>query len=150
MSCHHSHHNQCIKEALSHAETHCVEKGLRFTELRRKVFELLWKSHKALTASDIMQVLGKDQPPLTYRALDFLKEQKLIHHIASINAYIGCIHPAEQHVSQLFVCEKCREVAEIDATSAMASLKNTAHKNGFAIQQTFIEILGLCVRCQTG
>jgi Fur family zinc uptake transcriptional regulator len=150
MTCQHNYHGDCVKTALAQAEALCATKGLRFTDQRRQVFQLLWSSHKALTAGDIMDVLGRDQPPLTYRALDFLTEQKLIHHIASVNAYIGCTHPAQNHISQLFVCEQCRDVTETDASpSVQSSLKNNAQKNGFAMHRTFIEVLGLCATCQS-
>ncbi len=33
-------------------------------------------------------------PPTVYRALDFLLEHGFIHKLASINAYVGCHHPA--------------------------------------------------------
>lgn len=148
MTCQNHHHSQCVKDAVAFAEAYCTKKGLRFTDLRRKVFQLLWSNHKALTASEVMDVLGRSQPPLTYRALDFLKEQKLIHYIASLNAYVGCTHPAENHVSQLFVCETCHDVMETDAApSLQSSLKTQAQKSGFAVDKTIIEVLGTCAAC---
>ena len=149
MSCAHPQHTTCIQDALSFAEDYCVKKGLRFTDLRRKVFQLLWNSHKALTASDIMNVLGKDQPPLTYRALDFLKEQKLVHYIASLNAYVGCTHPDHPHISQMFICEECHDVTELPGDATAHTLKISAQQAGFAIHQTFVEVLGLCNACRT-
>lgn len=149
MSCHHHHHGTCINDALTFAEQHCVTHGLRFTDLRRKVFHLIWSHHKALTASDIMAVLGKDQPPLTYRALDFLKEQKLVHYIASLNAYVGCIHPQTNHISQMLVCTQCRDVQEMASDTITTSLAQSAEQAGFQTRQTFIEVLGLCKNCAT-
>jgi Fur family zinc uptake transcriptional regulator len=148
MTCQHHHHDRCIQDALAQAEQHCAQKSLRFTDLRRKVFTLLWSSHKAMTASDVMDVLGRNQPPLTYRALDFLKEQKLVHYVASLNAYVGCIHPEKNHIGQLFICSSCRDVLEIDcATSLQNDMKDHARKNGFTVQHTLIEVLGLCASC---
>lgn len=147
MSCQHHQHGTCIKDAVAFAEAHCAANGLRFTDLRRKVFQLIWSNHKALTASDIMQVLGKDQPPLTYRALDFLKEQKLVHYIASLNAYVGCTHPQDNHVSQMLVCTQCRDVQEMASEDVSKSLSKTAQQAGFHSQQTFIEVLGTCKNC---
>ena len=147
MSCKDHHHKTCIADALAFAEAYCTEKHLRFTDLRRKVFALLWNSHKAMTASDVMSVLGKDQPPLTYRALDFLKEHRLVHYIASLNAYVGCTHPEKSHTSQMLVCEQCRDVTEITSDAMTTSLDKTARQSGFKPQQTFIEMLGLCKNC---
>lgn len=148
MTCQHHHHDRCMQDALARAEKHCAQKGLRFTDLRRKVFMLLWSSHKAMTASDIMDVLGRNQPPLTYRALDFLKEQKLVHYVASLNAYVGCIHPASSHVGQLFICTACRNVLELEsASSVQHDIKTNAQAHSFAVHQIFIEVLGLCASC---
>lgn len=147
MTCNHSSHTDCIKDALAFAEKHCTAKGLRFTDMRQKVFSLLWKSHKAMTAADIMAVVGKSQPPLTYRALEFLKDQKLIHHIASLNAYIGCTRPDTPHAGQLMICSACRDVTELKNDALYDDLKIVAQTSHFAIQQAFIEVVGLCAQC---
>jgi Fur family zinc uptake transcriptional regulator len=149
MSCSHSQHGTCMQDALAFAEQYCVEKGLRFTDLRRKVFQLIWNSHKALTASDVMNVLGKDQPPLTYRALEFLKDQKLVHYIASLNAYVGCTNPNRAHISQLFICEDCHDVTELPGDATAHTLKISAQQADFKMHQTFIEVLGQCKDCRT-
>jgi Fur family zinc uptake transcriptional regulator len=148
MTCQHHHHDRCIQDALARAEQHCTQKGLRFTDLRRKVFSVLWNSHRAMTASDVMDVLGRDQPPLTYRALDFLKEQKLVHYVASLNAYVGCIHPSTAHVGQLFICSSCRDVLELECPVPLQrDINQNALTHGFQVQKTVIEILGLCASC---
>lgn len=142
-------HHQCQKSALRAAEDVCTQLGARFTHHRRNVFNIVWQSHKAVTAADIMAALGSNQPPITYRALDFLKDVGLIHHIASLNAYVGCLHPHKaNHTSQMLICTQCRTVQELSPTSTLSSqLNQQAADVGFQPQQTHLEMLGVCQKC---
>jgi len=141
-------HSQCKKSALKEAEKVCEQLGARFTDQRRNVFEILWQNHKAMTAADIMQEMDNKQPPITYRALDFLKKSGLIHHVTSLNAYVGCIHAKDpNHVGQLLICTNCHEIAEIEPENAVSELINEAKSQGFTPSLTHIEMLGLCQDC---
>lgn len=141
-------HHKCQKSALQSAEQICAEMGARFTNHRRNVFEIIWQNHKALTAADIMEELGNKQPPITYRALEFLKEAGLIHYIASLNAYVGCMHPESHgHIGQMLICTKCRYVKELTPENAFEELIGEAEAAGFHPSQTSIEMLGVCKSC---
>ena len=56
----------------------CTARAVRLTPVREKVLELLLKSHAPLGAYDILAELAvsgfRAQPPVAYRALDFLVE----------------------------------------------------------------------------
>ncbi|MDD9912217.1 MAG: transcriptional repressor [Alphaproteobacteria bacterium] len=141
-------HQDCQKEALKLAEQVCAALKVRFTEHRRRVFEIIWQNHKALTAADIMQEMENKQPPITYRALEFLKDVGLVHYIVSLNAYVGCLHPKEGgHVGQMLICTKCRTVTELMPNSVLEGLDNEAHRVGFHPAQVHVEMLGLCDGC---
>lgn len=142
-------HSTCKTNAHKTAEQLCKEKRIRFTPQRQQVFDIIWQSHKALTAQDIMEKLGNNQPPITYRALDFLKENGLIHYIASLNAYVGCMHAQdENHVGQMLICTSCKDVEELVPESEIEGLYANANMKHFAPQQTHIEMLGTCHKCQ--
>ena len=142
-------HQHCQQQALQAAEALCRSRSVRFTGHRRQVLEILWQSHRAWTAAEIMAEMGTTQPPITYRALAFLKEQGLIHHITSLNAYIGCPHAAEgKHVGQLLICTHCRQVMELAPGHAATELAAAAKAQGFVPVATQIEMLGLCAACQ--
>ena len=104
-------HHRCVADALAEAERLCVDRDVRLTELRKRVLELIWGSHAPVGAYAIMDLLRAEgrnaMPPTVYRALDFLLEQGLIHRIASLNAYIGCSHPADTHAMQYLICKRC-------------------------------------------
>ena len=89
-------HAACIAQAVGQAEQVCHQQKQRFTALRRRVFELVWQHHRPIGAYEVLDLLQRDgraAPPTVYRALDFLLEIGLVHRIASLNAYVGCIQP---------------------------------------------------------
>lgn len=143
------HHQKCQKNAVKSAEDLCALQGLRFTDSRKQVFDTLVAGHKALTAKEIMETTGNKQPPITYRALEFLTESGLAHYISSINAYVGCTHAHDKgHVSQFLICKNCHDVEEIDASSVYKTLNKQAASSQFNPAETHIEILGICAECQ--
>ena len=64
--------------------------------MRRRVLEALLASHQPIGAYELIDrlaVRGQRPAPITvYRALDFLREQELVHRIESRNAFIACVH----------------------------------------------------------
>ena len=143
MPCDHHHH--CAKEAWQFAEDLCAQKGYRFTDSRRQVFDVLISSHKALTAKEVMKKINNGQPPITYRALEFLTQVGLAHHIASINAYVGCAHHHQEgHVAEFLICTNCHEVEEVDLSSQLSALMVHAKASNFKPQETYVEMTGLC------
>ena len=144
-------HNDCIKEALTHAERVCKERKSKFTPLRKKVFELIWKSHKPIKAYDILAQLSSEdyieKPPTVYRTLDFLQNNQLIHRIESKNAYIGCSIKHQSFDSKFFICDKCNEVEELVETKVNKSLISASKKHGFHPSIMNVEIHGTCAQC---
>ena len=145
-------HRHCIKEALQEARSLCKDKGARLTPLREKVLELVWQSHSPVGAYDILAELGRieersAQPPTVYRALDFLMEHGLIHRLSSLNAFIGCTHPGERHSNCFLICQKCRVAQEIDYPAIDNSIRDCADSEGFQINDSSIELMGLCPNC---
>lgn len=144
-------HSHCQFEALSRAELLCDERGARLTPLRRKVLELIWNSHQPIGAYAILDNLrDRDRgaaPPTVYRALDFLMEQGLIHKLESLNAFIGCDHPENRHVSQFLICTKCHGAVEIQDAGISNAVKKSAGDAGFTVSRLTIELQGLCPTC---
>ncbi|MFK0573744.1 Fur family transcriptional regulator [Endozoicomonas sp.] len=146
-------HEHCIKEALNKARFLCTDRGVRLTPLRERVLELVWQSHCPVGAYEILTELTQGaskpaQPPTVYRALEFLQEQGLVHRIASINAYIGCSHPGTRHNGCFLICTQCRTTIEIEHSNIDQSLTSCANDHGFTINETSIELAGLCTNCR--
>ena len=143
-------HADCVGYALQSAEQVCARKGVRLTALRRRVLELVWESHRPVGAYDILEALMKEQraaPPTVYRTLAFLQEHGLVHRIASVNAFVGCISPETDHAGQFLICVTCQDSVEIVNKKVTDALRESAVDVGFDIHQQTVEIIGTCKRC---
>jgi len=139
------------QRTLTEAERLCRQRGVRFTELRRRVLEIICCRRSPQGAYDILDVLREDgrrgAPPTVYRSLDFLIEQGLIHRLASLNAFICCHSPGEQHVGQFLICESCGDVSELNSTTLENCVSNQAARRSFRVRSQVVEILGRCGAC---
>ncbi len=151
MLSHHDHHH-CITDAITQAKTLCEANGLRFTGLRQRVLELIWKQHRPIKAYDLLDRLKLEdaaaKPPTIYRTLDFLLEHGLIHRINRLNAFIGCTHPNQHQSCYFMICSQCAEVEECCTPALEATLKSAAATRHFTPQNISVEIEGICASCQ--
>jgi Fur family transcriptional regulator, zinc uptake regulator len=146
-------HSRCVHSALTEADTLCEQKGLRLTALRRRVLELVWQSHKPLGAYDILAVLSEQDgrraaPPTVYRALDFLLDNGLVHRIASLNAFMGCVHPEHAHQGQFLICRACHIAVELEQPGITQAINEGAGTVGFSVETQTVEVVGLCSNCK--
>lgn len=147
-------HAHCAGDMMARAEALSRDKGLRLTPVRRRTLEILLEAHRALGAYDVLDRLSAEgfgnQPPVAYRALEFLVEQGLAHRIRRLNAFTACMHPGEAHAPAFLICRLCNAVAEAPAAPVRAALDSAASDLGFVIERSNIEALGLCPACQAG
>ena len=146
-------HDRCTADALRHAEARCAARAQRLTPIRRQVLEVLLESHKPLGAYEIIDKLaaagGRPAPITIYRALDFLRDNGLVHRIESRNAFIACISDhASGDLIVFLICERCGEVGEAASAAVADQLKGAARAAGFAPKAPVIEISGVCAHCQ--
>lgn len=145
-------HARCAGVSLDHALELVAEKGVRLTPVRRRVLEILLEDHRAMGAYDILERLAADgfssQPPVAYRALDFLVEHGLAHRVSRLNAYAACMHAGTDHEPAFFICEACQIVAEAPQDALRAPLDALAEGIGFAVSRSSMEIVGLCPKCR--
>ena len=146
-------HSHCAGAGLARAEVLAADRNMRLTPVRRRVLEILLEAHRALGAYDVLQRLAAEgfgnQPPVAYRALEFLVEHGLAHRIRRLNAFMACRHPGEAHSPAFLICRLCDAVAEAPAAPVRAALDVAAAGLGFAIERSNVEALGLCPACQT-
>ena len=144
-------HAHCAGDMMARAEALSRDKGLRLTPVRRRTLEILLEAHRALGAYDVLNRLSAEgygnQPPVAYRALEFLVEQGLAHRIRRLNAFTACMHPGEDHAPAFLICRVCDTVAEAPAAPVMAALTKAATQSGFVIERANIEAVGLCPAC---
>lgn len=147
-------HDHCAADVMARAEVLAASQGARLTPVRRRVLEILLEGHRAMGAYDVLQRLAAEgfgnQPPVAYRALDFLVEQGFAHRVRRLNAFTACMHPGEAHAPAFLICRGCDAVAEAPAAPVSAALEAAAGAVGFAVERSNIEALGLCPACQGG
>lgn len=145
-------HNSCMTTAVTNAQERCKQKGLQLTPIRQRVLEILLKEHRAMGAYDILEVLRNDgfpaQPPVAYRALDFLVSNGFAHKIEKLSAFVACTAPDENHTPAFLICTECDAVAEAPSHAASGVLKRSAEASGFQIAASVMEAEGICPNCQ--
>ncbi len=145
-------HRACVSAALAVAAEVCEGRGTRLTALRRRVLELVWRSHAPQGAYAILETLRRRgrraAPPTVYRALEFLLAQGLIHRIESASAFVGCTAPGRPHAGHFLICSDCGATAEVDDRRVGSALRDSAAEVGFRVERQTIELSGYCPDCQ--
>jgi len=137
-------HERCTADALAHAEKLCAQRSQRLTPIRRQVLEVLLESHKPLGAYETMARAalsgarpppsgGRPAPITIYRALDFLRDNGLVHRIESRNAFVACVNNhATGDLVVFLICEHCGAVGEAPSAAVADQLKTAARAAGFS------------------
>jgi Fur family zinc uptake transcriptional regulator len=145
-------HQRCANSALARAEALCATRAQRLTPMRRHVLEALLASHKPLGAYEIIERLAdKNRPaPITiYRAIEFLRDNGLVHRIESRNAFVACVHNhGSDDLVVFLICERCGAVGEAPGGGAAEALKASSRAAGFSPKSPLIEIAGICAHCR--
>ena len=115
--------------------------------------QALLSSHRPLGAYEVIDELAKSMPrpaPITvYRALDFLRDNGLVHRIESRNAFVACVHNhAGEDLVVFLICERCGAVGEAPGGAAAEALKASSRAAGFSPKSPLIEIAGICSHCR--
>ena len=137
------------------AEAQCLEQGRRLTPIRRQVLGVLLGSHKPLGAYEIIDRIARKKarpaPITVYRALEFLRDNGLIHRIESRNAFVACVRNHQSNGLVAFlICERCGAVGEAPAAAVGQTLAAAARSAGFTPNMSVIEITGTCSHCRKG
>ena len=156
-----------IAERLTAALEQSRSRGVRFTQLRQQIYQLILQANKPVGAYDLItklqqvrlsetdstshskQSLSKNvAPPTIYRSLEFLLEEGLIHQLTSINAYVPCCHPRAEHTAAFLICQQCQKVQECSSLPVQEIMSFAEQDVGFKVARTVIELSGRCQACQ--
>ena len=144
------------RERVALAVSICAGRGVRMTELRRRVLELLWASGRPTGAYELIEAVKPRGsrpvgPPTVYRALEFLMAQGLVSRIESLNAYVPCVHPERDHDCLFFICSGCQASFELEDPRIGGLLAEDAAVLGFVATRRTVEVEGMCAQCaETG
>ena len=142
-----------VEHRLDEAASACAKDGAQLTELRRAVLSLVFEADGPLTAYQLLDKLKETRrnavPATIYRTLEFLQEQRLIHRIERLNAFIPCAEADHHHhhAAQFLICRKCGTVAEIEDHAVLHALEAAAKRQGFHPGNAVIELDGTCAAC---
>ncbi len=147
-------HSRCRDSVMDSARRIAEGAGLRLTPIRLRVLEILAESHRPLGAYDVLERLAEEghprQPPIAYRALDFLCANGLAHRINRLNAFTACRAPGRAHVPSFLICRICGRAAEAEAAAVEKAVARMAGDEGFRPDPVGVEALGLCPLCAAG
>lgn len=144
-------HHECQSRALDAAEQRVAAQGGRLTPVRRRTLEILLEAHRAMGAYEVLDRLAAEgfgrQPPVAYRALEFLVQHGLAHRLQRLNAFAACLHPDQDHAPAFLICRACDRLAELPAAPVRVALSEIAQEAGFSVERATIEAIGLCALC---
>lgn len=147
-------HRSCCGDVMRRAESMAAEAGLRLTPVRRRALEILLEEHRALGAYEVLDRLAQSgfarQPPVAYRALEFLVRAGLAHRIRRLNAFAACMRPGQPHMPAFFICTRCQSVAEAPIAGVGAAMDEAAREMGFKVERMNVEAAGICPACRQG
>ena len=119
--------------------------------LREMVLEILQDSSEPMSAYDVLhelqKVTGKVAPPTVYRTLSSLQNQRAIHRLESLNAYVVCNQNCMHNAPIISICGICGEVKESASDELLANLSDIVQRKGFAAERHVIEVHGKCAPC---
>lgn len=126
-------------------------RGLRLTRQRRAVVESLAGSEGALTALQLYDAGRRRCPDLglttVYRTLDALGEAGAIRRVHA-DGHCEAFVPAESAHGHSVVCVGCGRVGEFTDCDVSSLVARAAKETGFAIEEHFIQLGGMCAECQ--
>jgi Fur family zinc uptake transcriptional regulator len=141
------------EKSLQLASDACRLGGSELTALRRAVLSLILEAETPPTAYQLLDRLRAARkkgvaPPTIYRALDFLVEQKLVHKLERLNAFVPCIEVGHGGDPAAFlICRVCETVEEVEDPTLVAALNHVAAERGFRMKRSTVEIEGICAAC---
>jgi Fur family zinc uptake transcriptional regulator len=145
-------HRRCRRAALTAARSECAARGLRLTPARECVLEALLEAHRAMSAYELLDRLREaglgSQPPVVYRALEFLVSNGFVHRIERLSAFVACTNGSGDHAAAFLICRGCRRVAEASLAPLGRGLAAEAAGRAFEVERVVIEAEGLCGACR--
>ncbi len=124
---------------------------VRLTPLRRKVPAILEAEQQVPGAHEVIERLHArgtvTVSPAAGRIPDGLEEHGPIHRIASPKTLFPCTCTHGPWQSVTLICRSCRAVDAVSLPSANPSALERAGGRGFRVEQTPVEMEGLCPGC---
>ncbi len=134
------------------AESLIRQTGLKRTQSRLAVLQILLEQREVLTADDIYETLRKQGALMNfstvYRILELFTEKKLTEKIILPQSRkAGFLLYTLSHTHHL-ICLSCHKVVNIDDCPLHGFEEDLAQKTHFEIVGHYLELYGYCADCQ--
>jgi len=129
------------------------QKGLKYTEQREIVLNILLRADGHLTAEEVYNLIKTKKPDsnigiaTVYRALGFLEEVNLITSIAFGSDGKKFESNQKEHHDHL-ICTDCGKIIEFLDDEIEKRQDRIAKKNKFKITSHSMQLYGICNTCQ--
>jgi Fur family zinc uptake transcriptional regulator len=127
---------------------------LKITDLRKDILDIILSAKKPLSAYDILDLLkskrANAKPPTVYRVIEYFVDKKIIHRVETTNKFVCCSQLDNfktKYHGILFLCQKCGNSFEVMDDDFLTALKIFSKKHLFAVNESLVEIKGVCEKC---
>ena len=129
------------------------DRGLKYTEQREIILEVLLNAPGHLSAEEIYNELKAKHPETNigiatvYRALSFLEDVHMITSISFGTDGKKYETNTKSHHDHL-ICTSCGKIVEFMDETIENKQEEIANKNGFKVTNHVMQLFGLCDKCQ--
>lgn len=131
--------------------TQLSEQGYKLTRQRKAVVEVVTHAHTRLSAAEVFAKAQRVCPDLglttVYRTLEILEQMGVIRRVHLDDGCEGFAPASAEHGHHL-ICSRCQETIEFEDCNMTSLLRRVAEQTGFTIEQHWLELVGLCPKCQ--
>ncbi len=128
-------------------------KGMKFTEQRSIILEILMMADGHLNADEIHMMIKQNYPnsnigiATVYRTLGFLEESNLISSISFGVDGKKYENNSKEHHDHL-ICQECSKILEFVDDEIETRQRAIAAEHNFLIKSHSMQIFGICEECQ--
>lgn len=134
------------------AESLIRQAGLKRTQSRLAVLQILLQQREVLTADDIYETLRHQGAQLNfstvYRILELFTEKKLTEKIILPKTRKAGFLPYTLSHTHYLICLSCHKVVNIDDCPLHGFEQDLAQKTHFEIVGHYLELYGYCEECR--
>jgi Fe2+ or Zn2+ uptake regulation protein len=125
--------------------------GYKLTQPRRAVLDVMADSADTLGPAEILSRARRLYPQVglttVYRTMELLADLCLVRRIHTEDGCHGYALRGADHGHHL-ICRTCSQVVEFEDCDLSPIIGAVAERTGFAIQDHWLELFGVCPRCQ--
>ena len=131
--------------------TQLNQHGYKLTRQRKAVVEVMTLANTRLAAAEVFAKAQRECPDLglttVYRTLEILEQMGAIRRV---HLEDGCeaFAPTSLEHGHYVICSRCQATIEFEGCDLTQLLQRVADQTGFAIEQHWLELVGLCPQCQ--